>query len=91
MAQDKPKLIHNMQKSVELAKAYKEHYKMAKEQLASQPKSKQFDFDEQVRVLRACCGGRLALTPRREQHAPPSTLLDARRPSSSSSTCSPSG
>jgi hypothetical protein len=35
---------------VQLAKVYKDHYKAAKEQLASQPKSKQFDFDEQVRI-----------------------------------------
>jgi hypothetical protein len=39
-----------LQASVQLAKVYKEHYKAAKEQLASQPKSKQFDFDEQVRI-----------------------------------------
>jgi len=33
---------------VTLARVHKEHYKAAKEQLAAQPKSKQFDFDEQV-------------------------------------------
>lgn len=46
--QDKPSLVANMQQSVLLARTYKEHYKAAKEQLAGQPKSKQFDFDEQV-------------------------------------------
>lgn len=43
-----------MQASVNLAKLYKEHYKLAKEQLASQPKSKQFDFDEQVSNTKHC-------------------------------------
>jgi hypothetical protein len=37
-----------LQASVELARVYKEQYKAAKEQLAQQPRSKQFDFDEQV-------------------------------------------
>ncbi len=46
--QDKPSLIANMKASVELAKVYREHYKLAKEQLAAQPASKQFEFDEQV-------------------------------------------
>lgn len=52
--QDKPSLIANMQAAVNLAKVYKDHYKAAKEQLASQPKSKQFDFDEQVGVGAVC-------------------------------------
>ena len=37
-----------IQASVTLARVHKEHYKAAKVQLAAQPKSKQFDFDEQV-------------------------------------------
>mmetsp|Transcript_5388 Transcript_5388/g.12712 ORF Transcript_5388/g.12712 Transcript_5388/m.12712 type:complete len:4322 (-) Transcript_5388:507-13472(-) len=51
--QDKLVLIANMQASITLMRAYKEHYKAAKEQLAVQPKSKQFDFDEQAIFLKA--------------------------------------
>lgn len=36
------------QASVDLARMYREHYKLAKEQLAAQPKGKQFNFDEQA-------------------------------------------
>jgi hypothetical protein len=46
--QDKVPLISNMKVSVELANVYRQQYKLAKETLAAQPKSKQFDFDEQV-------------------------------------------
>ncbi len=48
--QDKPTLLVNMKGAVELAKVYREHYKLAKEQLAQNPESKQFQFDEQVRA-----------------------------------------
>lgn len=61
--QDKPTLIANMQASVNLAKVYKEHYKSAKEQLASQPKSKQFDFDEQVSSLGSSWGPGCIMQP----------------------------
>lgn len=51
-----------LQASVLLAKVYKDHYKAAKEQLASQPKSKQFDFDEQVGPRGARALGHCGLT-----------------------------
>jgi dynein heavy chain len=44
---------YDLQSAVELIKVYKEHYKLAKEQLASQPKSKQFDFDEHAIFFKA--------------------------------------
>ena len=50
--QDKPILIENMKAAVNLAKVYKDHYRLAKEQLAAQPKSKQFDFDEPAIFLK---------------------------------------
>eukprot|EP00798_Chlamydomonas_sp_ICE-L_P031303 gene31303-6451_t len=51
--QEKPSLLVNLKAAVELMRVYKEHYKLAKEQLASQPKSKQFDFDEHAIFFKA--------------------------------------
>ncbi len=48
-----PPLPLSAQASVNLARVHKEHYKAAKEQLAAQPKSKQFDFDEQAIFLKS--------------------------------------
>nr|Q39575.1 RecName: Full=Dynein gamma chain, flagellar outer arm [Chlamydomonas reinhardtii]7KZM_C Chain C, Dynein gamma chain, flagellar outer arm [Chlamydomonas reinhardtii]7KZN_C Chain C, Dynein gamma chain, flagellar outer arm [Chlamydomonas reinhardtii]7KZO_C Chain C, Dynein gamma chain, flagellar outer arm [Chlamydomonas reinhardtii]8GLV_AD Chain AD, Dynein gamma chain, flagellar outer arm [Chlamydomonas reinhardtii]8GLV_AX Chain AX, Dynein gamma chain, flagellar outer arm [Chlamydomonas reinhar len=50
--QDKVTLIGNMKVSVELANVYRQQYRLAKETLAAQPKSKQFDFDEQAIFLK---------------------------------------
>ncbi|PNH08753.1 Dynein gamma chain, flagellar outer arm [Tetrabaena socialis] len=50
--QDKVTLIGNMKVAVELANVYRQQYKLAKETLAAQPKSKQFDFDEQAIFLK---------------------------------------
>ncbi|GFR42148.1 hypothetical protein Agub_g3000 [Astrephomene gubernaculifera] len=50
--QDKVVLIGNMKVAVDLANVYRQQYKLAKETLAAQPKSKQFDFDEQAIFLK---------------------------------------
>ena len=44
--QDKLKLIQNMGLSLKLKEAYQEQYKLTRDRLLSQPKGKQFDFDE---------------------------------------------